>query len=400
MLDRQRYDGGFALWSATGDAEPWLSAYATEFLIRARNAGASVPAAALSDALKFLADAASGDDDSPDFLAAQVYRLYVLALAGQGQPGAARVLAERINHLPTPLAKAQIGAALALARDTPRAEAAFAAALAAPSRTYWSGDYGSALRDQAAIVVLLRESGLLPGRLPGLIAALPGADLEPRALSTQELAWTATAAEVLARGQTEARIAVDGRQAPVRAGVVTVALHGPATVRNLGNAAVWQSVSVRGVPLVAAPAQRAAMRVTRQFFTPDGGALDLDHLTQNTEFVLLLTGRAEDGQDHRAMLLQGLPAGWEIAGRIAAGTPDAMPFLGELTETEAEPAADDRYAAVIDLTADKPDFRVAVRLRAVTPGDYELPGAELSDMYRPTVFARQGANRIAVLPAP
>lgn len=100
------------------------------------------------------------------------------------------------------------------------------------------------------------------------------------------------------------------------------------------------------------------------------------------------------------MLLQGLPAGWEIAGRIAPGTPDGMPWLGELTETEAEPAADDRFAAVLDLTADKPAFRVAVRLRAVTPGDYEIPGAELSDMYRPAVFARQGANRITVLPAP
>ena len=36
-------------------------------------------------------------------------------------------------------------------------------------------------------------------------------------------------------------------------------------------------------------------------------------------FVLLLEGRAEDGQDHRAMLMQGLPAGWEVAGRFAEG---------------------------------------------------------------------------------
>ena len=53
---------------------------------------------------------------------------------------------------------------------------------------------------------------------------------------------------------------------------------------------------------------------------------------------------------------------------------------------------------MVALTADHPAFRVAVRLRAVTPGDFELPGAELSDMYRPGVFARQGVNRIKVLP--
>ena len=60
-----------------------------------------------------------------------------------------------------------------------------------------------------------------------------------------------------------------------------------------------------------------------------------------------------------------------------------MPWLGELTETEAQPAADDRFAAVLALTKDAPGFRVAVRLRAVTPGSFELPGAALSDMYRP-----------------
>ncbi len=46
VLDRQRYDGGFGLWSANDDAEPWLSAYATEFLLRARKAGATVGDAA------------------------------------------------------------------------------------------------------------------------------------------------------------------------------------------------------------------------------------------------------------------------------------------------------------------------------------------------------------------
>ena len=50
-------------------------------------------------------------------------------------------------------------------------------------------------------------------------------------------------------------------------------------------------------------------------------------------------------------------------------------------------------------TAAAPGFRVAVRLRAVTPGEFELPGAEVSDMYRPGVFARQATARIKVLTA-
>jgi hypothetical protein len=395
VLDRQRFDGGFGLWSASAEAEPWLSAYATEFLLRARDAGAPIPEQAMKDALKFTADAADEPGEKPADFATQAYRLYVLALAGQGRPGAARVIAEQIDRLPTPLAKAQLGAALALAHDVPRAEVAFAAALAAPARRWWAFDYGTALRDQAAIAVLLKESNLPGDRLAKLLDAMPGADLSPDTLSTQEQSWAAAAAGVLGRDGKSAHIALDGKEEPV-APVLSVALSGPVSARNLGDNAVWQSMSVTGIPAAPLPAARAQMRITRQFETLDGQPLDLDHLKQNTVFVLLLEGKTEDGQPHRAMVQQGLPAGWEIAGRMTGSEAPGMKWLGKLSETEAQPGADDRYAAVVALTPEQPAFRLAVRVRAVTPGTFELPGAEAADMYRPGVFARQNAGRITV----
>ena len=39
---------------------------------------------------------------------------------------------------------------------------------------------------------------------------------------------------------------------------------------------------------------------------------------------MLLEGKAEDGQPHRAMVQHGLPAGWEIAARMAAGDVPGM----------------------------------------------------------------------------
>jgi uncharacterized protein YfaS (alpha-2-macroglobulin family) len=397
-LDRQRYDGGFALWSANGEAEAWLTSYAVEFLLRAKAAGATVPDAAMADALKFLAEAADNDGDSPEELSAQAYRLYVLAMAGKGRPGAARVMAERIERLPTPLAKAQLAAALSLAHDQPRAEAAFATALAAPARRWWAQDYGSAVRDQAAIVVLLKESGLLPDRLTAAVAAMPSVNLVPASLNTQEQAWAAAAAAVLGKDGRPVRVAIDGAER-VGTPALTVPVTGTMSARNLGQEPLAFSMGMTGVPVQALPAARAGMRITRKFLNLDGSNLELDKLRQNTVFVMVLEGRAEDKQPHRAMLLQGLPAGWEIAGRLGAGKAPGMPWLDELTETETQPVADDRYAAVLVLTEEKPDFRVAVRVRAVTPGNFELPGAELSDMYRPAVFARQGANRIDVLAA-
>jgi uncharacterized protein YfaS (alpha-2-macroglobulin family) len=141
------------------------------------------------------------------------------------------------------------------------------------------------------------------------------------------------------------------------------------------------------------------MRVTRKFLHEDGTPLDLDTLRQNTTFVLLLEGRAEDGQDHHALIAQGLPAGWEVVSRFNEGAVPGMAWLDKLSATDAQPAADDRYAAVVTLGTDTPGFRIAVRLRAVTPGAFELPGAEASDMYRPAIFARQAAARIKVLSA-
>ena len=398
VLDKQRFDGGFGLWSSNNEAETWLSAYATEFLLRARTAGAAVPESAIKDALKFLADSVENASTSPQGLVAEAYYLYALALGGQPKAGANRLLAEDVEKLPTPLAKAQLGAALALSNDRPRAEAAFAAALAAPARRDWDADRGSALRDQLATTVLLKESGLLADRLASLIATLPGADLKPEALNTQEEAWAATAGAVLGRGGLPAKIAIDGRKLP-SAPLIQAVLTGPVTVRNLGERTVWQTVSTTGVPADPLPAARQGMRVGRYFYTTAGEPLDLDQLKQNSVFVLLVEGRADDGQDHRALLMQGLPAGWEIAGRLEAGKTPGMKWLGELTETEAQPAADDRFSATMMLTKQRPSFRVAVRLRAVTPGTFELPGADLSDMYRPAIFARQNTGRISILAA-
>ncbi|MDT7951545.1 MAG: alpha-2-macroglobulin [Acetobacteraceae bacterium] len=398
VLDKQRFDGGFGLWSAQSEAETWLSAYAAEFLLRARRAGAPVPDTAIADALRFLSDGLENLPSSPAGISARAYYLYALALGGQPRAGANRVLAERLDTLPTPLAKAQLGAALALSNDRPRAEAAFAAALASPARRDWDADRGSALRDQLATATLLRESGLLPEKLGALIGRLPGADLKPDALNTQEEAWGAAAGIVLGRDTRPTQIALDGR-ALAPSPMVTVPLTGPISLRNGGERPIWQTVSTTGVPIEPAPASRDGMRVSRRFLTLSGDPVDLDNLRQNTVFVLLVEGAATDGQDHRALLLQGLPAGWEIAGRLEAGKTAGLPWLSELTATEAEPASDDRFAATLMLSATAPSFRVAVRIRAVTPGSFELPGAQLSDMYRPAIFARQATNTIKVLAA-
>jgi alpha-2-macroglobulin len=299
--------------------------------------------------------------------------------------------------LPTPLARAQLAAALVRIAEPDAAKALFRDVLANPGREFWAADYGSALRDQAATSVLVRESGLdvaTPGRL---VDALPGANLDPAALNTQEQAWAAAAAAAIGAAATPISVTINGNMLAT-APSASLPINGPMEVHNEGTAPVRQSIAVTGIPRIAPPAAQHLMRIGRLFYAPDGKLIDPGKLQQNTVFVMLVEGSAEDGQAHQAMLLAGLPAGWEIAGRFAGGEVPGMAWLGELSDTAAQMAADDRFAAALDLTTQQPQFRVAVMLRAVTPGNYELPGLELSDMYRPAIYARQGSVRIDVLP--
>ncbi|WP_431267942.1 alpha-2-macroglobulin family protein [Dankookia sp. P2] len=280
VLGKQRFDGSFGLWSAQGEPEWWTGAYAVEALLRARAAGAAIPDAALDQALQATAEQA--EDVSPDRaeeFAAQAYRVHVLSLGGRPRLGAARRLLEQLDELPTPLAKAQLGAAFARAGDRPRAEQAFAAALAAPTRQAWLYDYGSAARDALAVAVLLKESGLLPDRLPEAIGRLPGPELAPALANTQEQAWAVAAAAALGRDGRPVRVAVNGGAEPP-APQVAVPLSAAGVARNLGEAPLWASVSVTGIPAQPAPAGRAGMRIGRKFLDLAGQPLNLDTLRQ------------------------------------------------------------------------------------------------------------------------
>ena len=398
ILDRQRFDGAFGLWSANAEAELWLTPFAVEALLRARAAGATLPEAALNDALRFLDDAVGDTGEAtPEERAAQAYRLHALAMAGRVRLGAARRLMENTGDMPTPLSLAQLGAVFVRGGDRARAEQAFNAALSSLSRRWWSFDYGTAQRDALAVASLLKESGLLADRLAALMGALPGQNFTPENTSTQEQAWAVLAAARLGQGMRPIEASLDGVVLPP-APVIVAQLSGPARLRNLGSTTVWQMTATTGIPREALPAARQGLRVTRHFHALDGSALNLDTLRAGDGFILLLEARADADDRHQLLVQQGLPAGWEITGRFGAGEVSGLPWLGQLTGIDSQPALDDRFAAAVTLEGEGRVARIAVRLRAVTAGSFELPGAELRDMYRPAFFARQNTGRITILP--
>jgi hypothetical protein len=184
----------------------------------------------------------------------------------------------------------------------------------------------------------------------------------------------------------------------------------PAGVDNLAPTALAVSVATTGVPDRALPAASHGMIVDREFYAMDGTALDPTTLKQNASFIMVISGRATDSAPHRVVVDAGLPAGWELSGNISGGTVTGatMGWLGTLSEPRVRAASDDRYEAAFDLAP--PDssyfgddngvdreFRIAVMVRAVTPGHFTLPGVTLSDMFHPMVFGRTVGGSVTVL---
>jgi len=165
ILTRQTSGGSFGLWRAQSGAF-WLDAYVTDFLTRARDAGYDVPPLALRLALNNLRNRANY---APDFDTGGediAYALLVLAQEGAASIADLRYYADaKRTAFATPLATAQIGAALASYGDTVRADTMFAQAarqLAAATQgdaRVWRADFGSAVSDKAAVLRLATVAG-------------------------------------------------------------------------------------------------------------------------------------------------------------------------------------------------------------------------------------------------
>ena len=403
ILDMQRYDGAFGLWGPR-DEDAWVSAYAMDFLTRAKQAGNTVPDAPYRAGLQWLRDSVDqGGGEAPE-LAARAYAHYVLALSDTARMAQLRYFSDAfLIDLPTPLSKGQIGAALARMGDRSRAEAAFGLALEGLARKPWTADYGSTVRDGAALIVLVNEAGMMRDQIAKLIDQLPVGQNVADKTSTQEQAWMVRAAFSLQRPGSDVALTVNERRVASADPTFIVPLlrdlDPGLAVRNAGQGALWQGLTVYGVPAVPQPAARNGFRISRKFLNRDGTPTNLDLVKRNDVFVVLLEGEASTQLDHQALIEHALPAGWEIENaRLGAGGVGDLPWIGELTEPRAIEARDDRFVAAVDLTPDANKFRLAFIVRAVTPGKYELPGGHVEDMYKPGFFARQAVARITIQP--
>ena len=410
IAELQRSDGSFGIWSDTDDTVPWLDAYAADFLMRAQEHGNTVPDFAMKGVIGWLQDYVK-QEHNDDNLPALAYAHYVLARAKADDLGALRYFNDTaMPRLPTQLAKAQLASALALNGDATRAQAAYAAALAAPpqrDKALRYVDYGSDLRDSAAALAFAAGDPANQPRLSAIIDRIAELFAKADRTSTQEQAWLLLAAETAAKlTGNSMTVAVDDKPAETgdKPEYFRRALGASAptvTVANRGTQPLWRSVSITGVVKAELPAQSNGYVVSRQVYNPDGTAADLTKAKQTDLFVVVLAGtRKDSGQDARALIVDLLPAGFEIQNTTAptGDASGAFSWLKDLSSANYSEARDDRYIAALDLPRNTANFTLAYVVRAVTPGTYKYPALDVEDMYDPETYGRTAMSSLTVQP--
>jgi len=405
LLARQGSNGSFGLWSAGGD-DAWLDAYVTDFLTRAREKGFVVPDILFKNALDRIRNSVvNGNEPEKDGGRDLAYGLYVLARNGAAPIGDLRYLADtKLNNLATPIAKSQLAAALALVGDRNRAERVYSAALDAlapkPVLEFGRSDYGSQLRDAAALVSLASEGNAPKATLTQAVSRVEVARGLTPYTSTQENAWLVLAARALAKENLS--IEVDGQ--PVKTALYRSykadTLSGkPLKITNTGDAPVQAVISVSGSPVTPEPAASNGFKIERNYFTLDGKPADISKVKQNDRYAVVLKITEAKPEYGHIMVSDYLPAGLEIDNPklVSSGDSGTLDWIEDGEEPEDTEFRDDRFTAAVDRASDsKAVFTVAYVVRVVSPGRYVLPQAYVEDMYNPSRYGRTGTGSVEV----
>ena len=405
LLARQGSNGSFGLWSAGGD-DAWLDAYVTDFLTRAREKGFAVPDVLFKSALDRIRNSVvNADEPEKDGGRDLAYGLYVLARNGAAPIGDLRYLADtKLGNLSTPIAKSQLAAALALVGDRGRAERVYAAAAESlapkPVLEFGRVDYGSALRDAAALVSLASEGNAPRATLTQAVQRVEAARGLTPYTSTQENAWLVLASRALAKET----LTLDVNGASVKTALyrsykAAEVAGQPIKITNTGDAPVQAVVSVSGSPITPEPAASNGFKIERSYFTLDGKPADVTKAKQNDRFAVVLKITEAKPEYGHIMVSDYLPAGLEIDNPrlVSSGDTGTLDWIEDGEEPENTEFRDDRFTAAIDRASDDTAvFTVAYVVRAVSPGKYVLPQAYVEDMYNPSRYGRTGTGTVEV----
>ncbi|MFV2092909.1 MAG: alpha-2-macroglobulin family protein, partial [Hyphomicrobiales bacterium] len=407
VLQRQGANGSIGLWRPGGE-DLWLDAYVADFLTRAREVGYKVPGGAFTQLLDRLENSLTFAGDVPAAGREIAYALYVLARNSRASIGDLRYFVDtRLGEFSSPLAKAQLGGALAIYGDSLRADKAFSAAFNGAKQQVVSTtgryDFGSRLRDGAAVLALATEGAGSSAPRADLIKLVEEhrAGARARATSTQENAWMLLAVNAANRADDQLSLTFNGVDLSGKFSrrFTALDLSAPATIVNRSQTPTRAVVTVRGVPASPEPAMANGFSLSRQYFSMDGTPVNPAEVGQNERLVVVLEAVVQDPRATNPIIVDLLPAGFEIDNPrlVRGGETGEISWLGEMTDPDHTEFRDDRFVAAYTDTKTGDKLKAAYVVRAVSPGRFVQPPAVVEDMYVTELRARTDLGRVTVV---
>lgn len=422
----QASNGHFTFWGGNSNTVPYMTPYVVDFMLDARDAGFEVPEAALQRALETLSEnLISGEVDYFEYgyrphlnFAYQAYAAFVLARVNRASLGAMRTLYD--NHrrdLVSPLPLVHLGIALKLMGDSERGQEAIAQGFAwSDARPAFVGDYGSELRDLAAMVALTHAYGVnrsdYDAKLVDWARQASSRVLGAQAdsyyhgwswyyMSTQERVAIARILQTFNDHPASLAVSLEvgGKSMEVPAGsafwtrpVSQAELASGVKLKPTTDAPVFASFDVAGISEQPPVDDGYGMKIERRYFLTDGTPWQGSELKEGDSLIVQLKVHSNwDVVD--AMVTDLLPGGLEVENLNLSGAQawanvvvDGVPMQRHEREADIvhQEFRDDRYAAAVKLRAWR-ESKLFYLVRAVTPGTYTVPPPQVEDMYRPAI---------------
>ena len=403
LYGAQASNGRFGARALSG-GDPWLTAYVLDILGQARARGILISDEVFQRGLPFLAanieprpDSTAPESVSQASLESAAYAIAVLAKNNRANIFGLHYFRDRfLAQIRNPLAVGWLATAYAGLGDRAEAGRLFSQAGAVP-RFAGAGDpYASELRDQAALTALMAESGVVP---PAALAAAMGKTVgmaaSRRRFSPQEAAWITRASIALSDMQTTLKLSIDEGPVSLPGPIFRATESGGANqlppIKNIGDTPLSVAVTATGAANAVDPKEGGGFEIQHWLFDRAGKPIDPMALRQGDLLIVVVTGRVTSPAAANPVIIDKLPAGWEMVAATVENPVAQLPWLKDLSGAYHVAIEEDRYIAMPNLTGDKREFKLAYVVRALTLGQYLMPGGFIEDIYHPDLFAR-GAN--------
>ncbi|WP_444998064.1 alpha-2-macroglobulin family protein [Aliikangiella sp. IMCC44359] len=408
----QRSDGSFGLWSNQSEETQWLTVYALDFLMAAKNSGYSVPESVIKQAVErvrwyvkntrisYSERLHYSQDPKHYAIAFRAYAAYLLSQLKLINLATLKQLNNQLGAAPkSPLPFAHLAAAFESLGDSKNSKQLWKKALSFKSYSLnYTGDYGTELRDLTWTMLLAQNSQYQLDYQP-LIFSIDEALLSKNWFSTQERLMLFRLASNLNNSSAKKWqlklssvnddvVLSDNKKMSYVLSAKDFTDEKKLTL--IDGEALYIDMQAIGTPKKQPQGKSEGVTVRKKYFDTNGKKLNFKQVKAG-DYVLVKLDISASEKMPDALLVDLLPAGFEIEN-------PALEYSYDFSEVviEGYPVRqwmsnaiikhqeyrDDRFVAALSVSR-RGWANLFYLMRAVTPGTYQVPPTIVEDMYRP-----------------